>query len=145
MTALLILQFFQPNRTPVVDDASEDIFAVEEAPEHVMQIMQNVCYDCHSNQTDYPWYASVSPISWWLQDHINEGREHLNFSNWSGYVADKKAHKMEEAQEELEEGEMPLPSYTWIHGEAKLDQEEKKALMDWFQSMETKYIQLSGE
>ncbi|MAC96284.1 MAG: cytochrome C [Flavobacteriales bacterium] len=135
---LVIFQFFG-EKTPYQEPTSADLFAVENAPEEVKLLIQKNCYDCHSNQVNYPWYSNVAPVSWWLQSHIDEAREHLNFSNWADYKADKKAHKMEEAWEEVEEEEMPLPSYTYVHWEANLSEAEKEILIDWFKEIEGKY------
>lgn len=83
-----------------------------------------LCYDCHSNETHWPWYSSVAPISWFIQDHVDEGREHLNFSEW-----DRPQKHAKEAAEELEEGEMPAFGYTWVHADARLSEAEKAALI----------------
>lgn len=88
------------------------------------ELAKRACFDCHSNETRWPWYASVAPASWLVQWHVDEGREHLNFSAWD--TPQKHAH---EAAHEVEEGEMPLESYLWLHGEAKLSEEERQALM----------------
>jgi hypothetical protein len=101
--------------------------------------MKTTCYDCHSEETKTPWYAQVAPFSWWINDHINEGKEHLNFSAFGTYSAKKAAHKMEECYEELEKGEMPLTSYTITHADARLSDEQKATLINWFKSVEKKY------
>jgi hypothetical protein len=87
------------------------------------------CFDCHSNATNWPWYASVPFVGWWLQDHVEEGREHLNFSTW-----DAPGHEADEAAEVVDEGEMPLSSYVALHGEAALNDAEKKALVAGLQA-----------
>ncbi|MEQ8907739.1 MAG: heme-binding domain-containing protein [Vicingaceae bacterium] len=136
-----ILQLFRGENRPYQDPTENDLFAVEKAPEGIELYMKNNCYDCHSNQVNHPWYSEIAPVSWWVQDHVEEGSEHLNFSEWGKYSAKKKAHKMEEAVEEVEEEEMPLLSYTLIHREAILESDEKEALLAWFKSIETKYAQ----
>ena len=92
-------------------------------------ILEQKCYDCNSNNTVYPWYAEVAPISLWIDGHIEEGREHFNVSDWASWDLEKKDHIMDELVEEVEEGHMPEDSYTWMHG--KLSQEEKEMLMAW--------------
>lgn len=87
-------------------------------------LAERACFDCHSNQTKWPWYASAPLVGLWMGDHVDEGREKLNFSTWS--TPGKDAH---EAADVVEEGEMPLSSYTWLHGEATLSAEEKSALV----------------
>ncbi|MEP2026185.1 heme-binding domain-containing protein, partial [Reichenbachiella sp.] len=99
------------------------------------QIIKTSCYDCHSYHTKYPWYTNVAPLSWWIGDHIEEGREHFNLSEWGAYSEKKALHKLEEFYEEVEEGEMPLTSYTLIHGEASLSDEQVKKLVTWVKSL----------
>ncbi len=134
-----VLQIFNSEKVPFQEPTGADIFAQEEAGEEVQLLVKQVCYNCHSNQVKYPWYASISPLSWWIQDHIDHGREHLNFSEWGTYTAKKKAHKAEEAMEELEEEEMPLGSYITMHGEADLSSEERELLINWFATVEGRY------
>ena len=90
------------------------------------QLAQQACFDCHSNETEWPWYSNIAPVSWLVQRDVDEGREHLNFSNWP---KGRKADDPEEIVEEIEEGEMPLWFYVILHPEAKLDEVEKKQLM----------------
>ena len=98
-------------------------------PEQVKTIMRTHCYDCHSNHTNYPWYASVGVVNFLLNDHIEEGKEHLNFSTWNSYSSKKQLHKLAEVYEEVEEGEMPLKMYRIIHG--GLSSNEKEILKSW--------------
>ncbi len=98
-------------------------------PENVKEILKTHCYDCHSNQTVYPWYAEIAPLSFWMADHVNEGKEELNFSEWQHFSTKRKDHKLEELVEEVEEGEMPLDSYTWIHG--SLSKKDQEILIQW--------------
>ncbi|MFN0015662.1 MAG: heme-binding domain-containing protein, partial [Saprospiraceae bacterium] len=89
------------------------------------------CYDCHSYETRYPWYAQIAPVSWWLSGHVKGGREHLNFNTFAALTAEDRAHALEEIAETVELGEMPLGSYTWIHSSARLSDEQKAALVAW--------------
>lgn len=98
-------------------------------PEQVKEILKTNCYDCHSNQTVYPWYAEIAPVSFWMADHVNEGKDELNFSEWKSFSTKRKDHKLEELVEELEKGEMPLDSYTWTHG--KLSEKDQELLIQW--------------
>ena len=131
----VIMQLFQIDKTnpPVLKD--QDFIVLAQPPEHLQQVLRDACYDCHSNETAYPWYTSVAPISWWIRRQINEGRKHLNFSVWAEYDAEKQDHKLEECEEEVEEGEMPLSSYTIVHGEAKLSEADRRELAEWFASL----------
>lgn len=142
LSALLVFaiaQLIQPKFTDIQEVNQNDFLQQENPPEELRVYIQTNCYDCHSNQPKYPWYSEISPLSWWIQDHIEEGSEHLNFSDWGSYSAKKKAHKMEEAVEEVEEDEMPLPSYTLIHRSAILDEAERENLLAWFKQIELKY------
>lgn len=98
----------------------------------VIAILKSSCWDCHSNQTVYPWYNKIAPISWYLARHINNGKKHLNFDNWNVYDRAKQIHKSEEIIEVIEENEMPLYSYTLLHPEAKLSEEQKAILIQYF-------------
>ncbi len=127
----VVIQFFRIDKDNPSYAASDDFMTVENAPKEIQVIMEKACYDCHSHQTEYPWYSNVAPVSWWLRHHIDEGREHLNFSEWAGYDAERREHKLEEMAEEVEEGEMPLNSYTWTHAGARLTDEEREMLVEW--------------
>ena len=97
----------------------------------VLAILEKSCLDCHSNNTTYPWYASVQPLSMWINNHIEEGKDELNFAEFHTYSLKKQQHKLKELVEQVEEGEMPMSSYTLIHRSARLTSEEKKTLIDW--------------
>ncbi len=126
---LVIIQFIKPEKN---NGGFEGIaaFKTETRPsEKVFSILKTHCFDCHSNQTKYPWYAEIAPISYWLADHVNHGKDDFNMSAWDNYSIKKKDHKLEELIEEIEEGEMPLNSYTWIHG--NLSKSDKELLIQW--------------
>jgi hypothetical protein len=127
----IVLQFFRPNRTnpPIVE--AETLEATTHVPADVAAILNRSCGDCHSHKTTYPWYSNISPASLFLVNHIEHGRSHLNFSVWNTYDKKKKSHKMEEIQEQVEGGMMPLGSYLWIHRNAVLSESEARALIDW--------------
>ncbi len=131
LVALVVTQFIPINReTPEVDD-SKDFIYMTNPPNAVIVTLKNACYDCHSYETRYPWYARIAPVKFWIQDHITDGRRHLNFSEWGNYDAERKEHKLEELVEEVEKEEMPLDSYTWIHGDARLADQERNELVEW--------------
>jgi hypothetical protein len=135
LIVFVILQFAQIDKTNPEINKADDFIEINNPPEEIATIIKTSCYDCHSYESTYPWYTSVAPISWWVKHHIDEAREELNFSKWSTLTAKKKDHKLEELAEEVEEGEMPLTSYTLIHGEAKLSAEQKTLLVDWFKTI----------
>ncbi len=131
LVVLVVLQFFQPDLNQYDQIPSTDITKVETIPADVSKILTESCYDCHSNNTNYPWYNRISPVSLYLDSHVKDGKRHLNFSEWTSYSADKKAHKVEEIAETVADGEMPLTSYTFIHSDAKLSESEKEILLNW--------------
>jgi len=140
---LIVLQFFGPDTTVPEYDLSKDFLTVQVPPHEISGIIQSACYDCHSYQTNYPWYSNIVPVSWWLQDHIDEGRDEFNMSLWTDYPAERADHKLEEAIELIEDEEMPLPSYTWIHSSARLSDQERSELSAWFTSLREKLQQSS--
>lgn len=131
----LALQFFRPDTSIPEYDHSKDFLRVHKPPQEISNIIKSACYDCHSYQTSYPWYSGIVPISWWLQDHIEEGREEFNLSLWADYSAERADHKIEEAIELVEDEEMPLPSYTWVHSDARLSDQERRELSEWFTTL----------
>ena len=142
--ALLIvflgMQLWRPDKNIASDPEHLTPFLTETNPsEEVKAILKSSCFDCHSNQTRYPWYNNVAPVSWWLDGHIEEGKEHFNASAWSDYNDKKKDHKLEELIEEVEEGEMPLNSYTWTHADARLTEAQMEAVIAWAQQTRTLY------
>ncbi len=125
------LQFKRPARTNPPVDSSQTIQAQLQIPAEVATILDQSCQDCHSHTTRWPWYSNVAPFSWLLVDHVNEGREHLNLSEWGRLDNRRARNKLEEICEEVEVGAMPLGSYTWIHRSAILSQEDVKFLCNW--------------
>ncbi|MFD2891583.1 heme-binding domain-containing protein [Flavobacterium chuncheonense] len=133
---LVVIQFIQIDKTnPTVDESQDFLKTYSPSPEITAQIKAS-CYDCHSNESLYPWYANVQPAGWFLKHHIDEGRHELNFSEFGSYSAKKQAHKLEESIELIEKGEMPLSSYTIMHKDAVLDDASKKALVEYFKSIQ---------
>ncbi|MAO10772.1 MAG: cytochrome C [Flavobacteriaceae bacterium] len=129
LAALIIIQFIRPEKNSGGYE-SVALFEKETKPSaEVAILLKENCYDCHSDQTQYPWYAEIAPISFWLDDHIEHGKGHFNASAWDSYSIKKKDHKMEELVEMVEEGEMPLKEYTWIHGD--ITEAEQKLILQW--------------
>lgn len=129
---LVGIQFITIDKTNPPVDASKDFMTITDPPAEVEKLIRTSCYDCHSNESTYPWYSNVAPVSWWVKDHINEAREELNFSEWGTYEWKRTDHKLEECAEEVDEGEMPLKSYLIAHSEARLSDEDRAKLVDWF-------------
>jgi len=128
---LIIIQFIKPTKNQSDAVTPNDIFANFQAADTTKQLIRTACYDCHSNNTVYPWYAEIQPVAWWLSDHVNEGKSELNFSEFASYKPKKADHKLEEVIEMIQEGEMPLKSYTLIHGNAKLSEAQKTGIINW--------------
>jgi hypothetical protein len=114
-----------------VDRSNPPATAPLQADADVMQVLRTSCYDCHSNETVWPWYSYVAPVSWLVAKDVREGRQHLNFSEWGNMAPSAQAHAREEAYEEAGEGEMPLPIYLPAHPEARLGSEEIAVLARW--------------
>jgi hypothetical protein len=127
----VIIQFIRPSKN--ISDAAPSAHISKNfpVPDDVKQILSTSCYDCHSNNTRYPWYNHVQPIAWWLNDHVTEGKKHLNFDEFSSYRLRRQFHKFEEIGEMVKEDEMPLNSYTLIHRDASLSVEQKFRITQW--------------
>ncbi|MBC7889388.1 MAG: heme-binding domain-containing protein [Ferruginibacter sp.] len=133
LTALIIIQFFRPkeNLSSGSTALANDISKVYHVPDQVQAILQTSCYDCHSNNTQYPWYSKVQPVTWWLNDHILEGKKEINFSEFASYSIRRKYKKMEEIIKQVKDDEMPLYSYIFIHRNSKLNGDQKLSVVNW--------------
>jgi hypothetical protein len=131
LAMVFLLAQLIPKKVNQSDDFSKDISTVHHIDVSVQQILKTSCYDCHSNHSDYPWYANVQPIRAWLDHHIDEGKGELNFSVFATYKLRRKYHKLEEIVEQVESNEMPMNSYTWTHRNAILSPEQKSTLVSW--------------
>ncbi|MDE3185071.1 MAG: heme-binding domain-containing protein [Bacteroidota bacterium] len=137
LLALLIvfiaIQFVQParNKNGLVEPV--DVTKAVSVPENVKMILQTACYDCHSNNTNYPWYTYVQPVGWILNNHIINGKKELNFSDFGSYPIRRQQSKLKAIADQIKDGEMPLYSYTIIHKNARLSKEQKALLTDWAQ------------
>jgi hypothetical protein len=130
VVVLLIIQLIPVSReNPPV---SEQI----PAPPEVRKVLARACYDCHSHETRWPWYSAVAPVSWLVANDVEHARKHLNFSTWDQYDARKRRKKLEEAREEVHEGEMPLWYYVLAHPDARLSAEDKELLRAWDRELE---------
>jgi hypothetical protein len=125
------IQFIRPPKNEGVADASSDITHFVTVPDTVRKILKRSCYDCHSNHTNYPWYARISPASLWLARHIKEGKAELNFTDFAQYSRRRMNTKLSSIAEQVEEREMPLKSYLWMHGAARLSGEEIRLISRW--------------
>ena len=131
LAALALLQLWRPARNDSAATSPNDIAVKHPVPAEVLTVLQRACYDCHSTRTSYPWYANVQPIRWWLDSHVNDGKRHLNFSEFGTYSAKRAGKKMQQVTDEVEQHTMPLRSYTWMHSEARLTPQDIKLLGTW--------------
>ncbi len=132
LAVMVIIQFFRPEKNDS-NDQQNHVSTKYEVPAEVATILKGACDDCHTNKTEYPWYANVQPAAWWLAGHVEDGKRHLNFSDFTTRRIAVQNHKFEEVVEMVEEKEMPLPSYTWLglHPEAKLTDQQRQTLVNW--------------
>lgn len=128
---LILIQFFKPAKNISASPQPMAIGAQYEVPQEVSSILKTACNDCHSNNTRYPWYNNIQPFAWFLSYHVKDGKKELNFDEFSSYTLKKQDHKLEEVVEMIQEGEMPLTSYTLVHRDAKLSKEQQQRLIDW--------------
>jgi hypothetical protein len=125
LIVLLGIQFVPVNR------ANPAVETEVPAPANVLAVLRRSCYDCHSNETVWPWYSHVAPVSWLLARDVQEGRRHLNFSTWNKVKPDRQARKLSEMWNEVESGDMPLWFYLPLHGDARLSAADKDVLRAW--------------
>ncbi|MDD7884904.1 heme-binding domain-containing protein [Flavivirga sp. 57AJ16] len=139
LIVFIIAQFFNPEKNEGDIASIEAFFNETNPPEKVKIILKESCFDCHSDVTRYPWYNHITPVNYWLADHIKHGKKHFNVSDWEGNSVKRKDHKFEELIEMVEDKSMPLNSYTWTHTEAKLTDEQITAVIDWAKQVRFKY------
>ncbi|MFV0237800.1 MAG: heme-binding domain-containing protein [Flavobacteriales bacterium] len=133
----IIIQFYPIDRSVKKLPKSYDILRQEKAPQKIAYSIKKACYDCHSNETQYPNYALYAPLSWYIEFHIEEGRKNANFSKWKKYDQDQKNSIIKNSIETLENQSMPLKSYLYKHPEAHLLPEDRETLIAWFKSLYT--------
>lgn len=131
----ILIQLIPVDKENLPVKKSENFTDVQKTSENIMSLLRNACYDCHSNETKYPGYAYIAPFSWSVKSHINEGREHLNFSVWNTYNDDLKKGMLEKSIQTIENKTMPMPAYIIYHNEANLTDAEKTLLKNYFQEI----------
>ena len=123
---------FVPNELPVVETTNpEDIIQSGLVSQDVAALLKKSCYDCHSNESVYPWYSHIAPSSWLVAKDIREGREELNFSNWNDYDMMEKLGLLDDISIQIGEGEMPMEIYLLMHPSSKLDDAQRQLIIEW--------------
>jgi len=131
LVVLVAIQFVRIDKSNPEIIATNDLITMTQAPADIANILKVACYDCHSNETTYPWYTNVAPISWWIKKHIDAGRNKVNYSEWGSYAAHQRKTKLEESYEITERGDMPIIFYKAVHTDAWISQEQRSALVEW--------------
>lgn len=135
LVIFIAIQFFPTEKNISTAEQPANINNVYTVPADVDKILRTSCYDCHSNNTAYPWYNRMQPVAWFLASHVKEGKEKLNFDAFATYSNERRLDKVEEIGETIQKGEMPLASYTLIHGDAKLSDVQKQVVLNWVNSI----------
>jgi len=125
------IQFIPTSRNQSDTVPSTDFMRVNKVPENIQKKLEGSCYDCHSNNTQYPWYNKIQPVAWLLEDHIKEGKAELNFNEWDDLSNRRKNSKLKSIISQIEDDEMPLSSYTLIHRDATFSDTEKQEIIKW--------------
>ena len=131
LAVFIIIQFIRPKKNESTEVLASDISKTYMVPSDVNTILVKACNDCHSNNTKYPWYNNFQPVAWWLNNHVNDGKRHLNFNDFTSMRVARQYKRLNDCIEEVKEGGMPLDSYTWIHKDAILTETEKLTLYNW--------------
>jgi len=136
---LVAIQFVRPTKNLSPGPMPpEDLRAAHPMPEAIRRRLEVACYDCHSNNTRYPWYAEIQPVAWWLDWHVRDGKHELNLSNFGSYSLKRQADKLDSIVDELNERKMPLRSYTWTHRDAAFTDADIAAIVAWAEDLRDK-------
>ncbi|MBL4592868.1 MAG: heme-binding domain-containing protein [Flavobacteriales bacterium] len=135
LIALVGIQFIPTKRNQSNEVLTSDFMQVYQVPKKIEKMLKTSCYDCHSNNTDYPWYNKIQPISYFLEQHISEGKEELNFNEFGLYSKRRRRNKLRAITSQIKKGMMPLETYTIIHNEAKLSEKEKIVIEEWIDNI----------
>jgi Haem-binding domain len=135
VVVIVATQMIRPARTNPPTDPARTIGARLPVSSEAAAVMNRACRDCHSNDTTWPWYSNVAPVSWLVIDHVKSGRRHFNYSEWAGYAPDKANKLLHDICEEITDGSMPIGSYTLVHHDARLSDADVQALCTWTKSV----------
>lgn len=131
LIVLIVIQFVQPARNISGQVLQTDIVNMYNVPQSTQAVFEKACYDCHSNNTRYPWYANVQPMGWLLARHVKQGKAELNFSEFGSYSARRQANKLRAIENSVKDGTMPLSSYLLLHKDARLTETDKTEIISW--------------
>jgi len=129
------IQFIPKNYNESSEVLTTDFMATFDVPKNIDTQLKVSCYDCHSNNTYYPWYNKIQPVAWFMEGHIDEGKEELNFSEFGGYSKRRQKSKLKSIMSQIRDDEMPLWNYTLIHRDAKLSEKDKELLEEWLTTL----------
>lgn len=135
LIAVIIIQFIQPAHNKSEQVLPTGFITMYKVPSNVQKVLQNACYDCHTNHTNYPWYANIQPMGWLMANHIKNGKETLNFSEFESYSARRKLNKLTGIANSVRDGDMPLKSYQLMHINAQITKDENALIISWIQQL----------
>lgn len=135
LIAVVGIQFMPTTRNQSNEVYETDFTKTFIVPNNVQNLLKNSCYDCHSNNTNYPWYNLIQPVSWFLENHIKEGKKELNFNEFGAYSIRMQKSKLKSVINQIKENKMPLPTYALIHKDAKLSEADKELLIRWMNKL----------
>ena len=145
LIVFIAIQFIQPAHNTSGQVLPADITKIISVPGNVLHIFKNACYDCHSNNTRYPWYVYIQPMGWMMARHVRNGKDNLNFSNFGSYSQRKKSNKLRAIETSVKEGSMPLSSYAIMHTDAKLSADNKKLITEWVSNTKDSLERIKNE
>ena len=131
LALIVVAQFIPVGRANPPEDPAQTVYATMPPPPDIAGLLRRACHDCHSSQTVWPWYSQVAPVSWLVARDVTKGRGELNFSEWGRYPGRRKDRKLKEICEQVTRGKMPMPVYTLMHPQAKLSDQDRKAMCGW--------------
>jgi hypothetical protein len=131
LAIFFVMQLFQPERNTSNENLKTELANHYKIPDSVETLLNTICYDCHSNNTDYPWFINVQPIGWYMQSKIKTGKKHLNFSEFGNYTKEQAIRKLSEIEDVMKTNRMPLKSYKWYNKEADLNDQQRNAITRW--------------
>jgi len=144
VAVLLLIQLYRPAKTNPPVDNTKTIAANTQIPPDVAHILDHSCADCHTNNTTWPKYSYVAPVSWLIVDDVNEGRRHVNFSEWASYSPQKQQGKLSDICDEVKDGGMPLRQYAWMHSGVALDPQQRDAVCAWTRAEQVRVTEKTG-